>query len=583
MLIEEKDGGIYREGSDGYLTEQLTNFTAEIKTQIVAVDDEAEDIVYCVVGKCRGNDLPELQVPAPKFDSMGWVSRWGLGPIVYPHHDKSAACSATFIKEQSFGADTLKTYLCTGWHHDEDGWHFISHNEAVYADGTQSVETDLPGDLKRMQLSGGKHGVDGMPSMCGCVGPMLHMYAIQTVFGGTDFTLWLHGRSGSFKSSIAACALQYFGDYDHRHLTAGWNSTANSLEALCNYAKDTLVCIDDYVPTGNSYEQKSLERSAERLVRGLANQQGRGRLDESSKLQQTMWPRCGILATGEDVVGCGSLRGRMLILECSKGAIDKKALTKLQSQSLHRRAAMCQFVNWLAADWEAYKAQFATLSEEYAHSFMDSGGHERTPFMLGRLLAGYDLWCQCFHDGLGKYEDWAREQLLAAAAQQGQHLKQADNATHAVEIIRDGLTASTCHLQSSRGGEPDKGLRFGWKASAGGHGHTAGGKMLGYYDSSTREVYFLPNEFHEFVKRKSSGQIGVTAQTLRKRMFEGGFISEHGGRYVTRRRIAGHLKNVVVMPLDVLFDEESMPAEPTADEAMSDFIDNLPETWDAAF
>ena len=75
----------------------------------------------------------------------------------------------------------------------------------------------------------------------------------RAAFGAVDFSLFLAGRSGVFKTALAALCQQHFGAaMDASHLPGNFASTANALEELAFLAKDTLLVVDDFVPTGGT-------------------------------------------------------------------------------------------------------------------------------------------------------------------------------------------------------------------------------------------------------------------------------------------------------------------------------------------
>src|SRR5262249_34457909 len=108
----------------------------------------------------------------------------------------------------------------------------------------------------------------------------------RAVLGDTDFSLHLAGPTGCFKSEAAALAQQHFGPgLDARHLPANWSSTGNALEALAFTAKDALMVVDDFCPTGSASDVQRYHREADRLFRGQGNRAGRQRLRADASLR----------------------------------------------------------------------------------------------------------------------------------------------------------------------------------------------------------------------------------------------------------------------------------------------------------
>jgi integrase len=106
---------------------------------------------------------------------------------------------------------------------------------------------------------------------------------------------------------------------DARHLPANWASTGNALEGLALAAKDALLVVDDFWPSGSSADVQRLHREADRLFRGQGNRAGRQGMRADATLRPPKPPRGLLLSTGEDTPRGQSLRARLLVQEISPG------------------------------------------------------------------------------------------------------------------------------------------------------------------------------------------------------------------------------------------------------------------------
>ena len=105
----------------------------------------------------------------------------------------------------------------------------------------------------------------------------------RSILGAADFSVFIYGATGRFKTALASLLQQHFGTGFAAHrLPGSWASTANFNEVLTFIAKDTLLVIDDFRP--GAAERRRLEGEADRLLRAAANGAGRGRLKSE--------PRC---------------------------------------------------------------------------------------------------------------------------------------------------------------------------------------------------------------------------------------------------------------------------------------------------
>jgi hypothetical protein len=151
----------------------------------------------------------------------------------------------------------------------------------------------------------------------------------RAALGKADFSVFLTGPSGAFKTALAALCQHHFGAVlDASRLPANFASTPNALEGLAFTAKDTLLVVDDFAPTGTAGDH-ALRSVAERLFRA-AGTSGAGCV-------RAPQPPRAILATGEEVPRGQSLRARLLILELAPADVDRM---QLASASRWRRRAM---------------------------------------------------------------------------------------------------------------------------------------------------------------------------------------------------------------------------------------------------
>ena len=71
---------------------------------------------------------------------------------------------------------------------------------------------------------------------------------LQEVDINADYILWLEGKTGTRKSSIAAIALSHFGNFSRNKFVCSFRDTLNSIEKKSYIIKDSLNVIDDFNP-----------------------------------------------------------------------------------------------------------------------------------------------------------------------------------------------------------------------------------------------------------------------------------------------------------------------------------------------
>ena len=335
-------------------------------------DDGAEQTArFTVAGeRADGRELPPVQVAEADFAGMGWVTTaWHGEAVVYAGQGVRDHLRAAV---ELLSADRIRRteYAHTGWRRIGNAWLYLHGAGALGPDGAAAdIVVSLPDPLAGFRLPDpptGKglaaairaslallHGLAPDPIAFPLVGAV-YRAALGDAAGPIDLALHLAGPHGAGKSELAALCQQHYGPaMDRLHLPGGWSSTANATEGLAFTAKDALLVVDDYAPRGAAGDRQRLERDADRLLRAQGNRAGRQRMNRDGSLRPARPPRGLILSTGEDTPPGQSLRGRMLILEVSKGDVPLTRLTPHQNAAgagLFAQA-LAAFLHWLAPQY----------------------------------------------------------------------------------------------------------------------------------------------------------------------------------------------------------------------------------------
>ncbi len=313
---------------DGEFIVPLANFSATICTDVVE-DNGSERQRRVEIEARLGKRTSRFTIPAAAFAGMTWiVEHLGTEAIMMPGMTLKDHCR-TAIQMLSDKITHRTVYTHIGWRQLGEAWCFLHGAGAIGRDGSVAdVDVMLNDGLQRYVLP--------EPSQCeedvreairaslrvlevapDDVSLPIYMALWRAVLGAAPFSLYLVGPTGAGKSTLAALAQQHFGaDMDAHRLPGGWTSTANALGELQFLAKDALLTIDDFCPTGSQADQQRLHRDADRVFRSQGNGTGRQRMRSDGGLQTPKPPRGLILATGEDLPRGQSLQARMLVLKC---------------------------------------------------------------------------------------------------------------------------------------------------------------------------------------------------------------------------------------------------------------------------
>ncbi len=520
----------------------IANFTAEIIEEHRYIDGKKIDRHYMISGKNDTEKFDDVMINSDEFNSMRWVTNaWGSRAVIFPKNN-SREYLRTIMQISS--TPVIKTiYTHTGWIRIEGVDYYITNGNAISGNRKRNdIELKVPSELLCYQLplktenfnAAVKATLNLRERFPREIAWMIIGAIFRAPLGSADFCIHITGRTGTYKSEIAAIAQSHFGEVDARKLPASWSSTANALEALAYKAKDALIVVDDFIPQGTSAQIKSYQKTADQLIRGQGNQAGRARLTDTSNLQETMYPRGIILSTGEDTPEGQSVRGRMMIAELTPGDITTELLTAAQNDRPIYAEGMTAYIQWLAAD----KKDRRKDSKKIAVDMRDASvalGHSRTPQTYGELMSGIWMFLRFLGEKGMKTETVnklfaeAEEYLTKLARRQAEYIIAADPAEQFTSILRSIFAANAGHAKGMNGGIPKKAMLLGWTnvGDVDENEFKSHGPRLGWTEESTNTLYLDAAIAYDAIRRHSRGSITITRQTLYKRLREAGYLTKH--------------------------------------------------------
>ena len=346
-------------------------------------------------------------MPAERFTGMSWVTEaWGTAPVIFAGQGKKDHLRAA-IQMLSGSVPRRTVYGHLGWRRIGDRWAFLHCGGAIGADGAlDGVEVDTGTDGFLALRAAGAAG--GQAELADAVRASLALLDLgpdtitAPVLGAVyraplaepspvDFALHLTGPTGAFKTELAALAQAHFGAaFNGRRLPASWADTANMLEKKAFLAKDAVLVVDDFAPTGTTADVQRLHREADRLFRAAGNRSGRARMRADGGSRPTYYPRGLIISTGEDIPSGQSLRARLLVLELTPGEIPADALSAAQADAAKGlfAAAMAGYLRWLAPQIDDLKETLPERHRALRDVLVQGAQHRRTPDIAASLIRG---------------------------------------------------------------------------------------------------------------------------------------------------------------------------------------------------
>lgn len=335
-------------------------------------------------------ELLEIRVMADQWRDHTWIDSLP-GPPDYGHKRAELDQLQRAILAISENVVDEVLYRATGWRQNPDGSHrFIHRRGAITATGHEDVEVAFSGPIERYNLpdpirdpttlraawrDGSATMLDRLPARVAA--PLLGQ-VFRAVMGHNPWVLTLVGPPGSYKTSVAAKAMQHFGErWEHKKPASsmsGNGDTFNALRFKLHNAKDCLYWMDDFAPTRSWLEaQKHLEETA-RLIH---NQEERSRSSRDGlSISDGTGPRASGLCTSEVMPRPGSGAERMLVVPLAREDVDTALLFPLdEALSRHQRAlVMASYISWLAGDLVSKRGHYMNIADAYAEALVEQAG-----------------------------------------------------------------------------------------------------------------------------------------------------------------------------------------------------------------
>ena len=535
----------------------LCNFNARV------IEDRALDnglevtrrfaIELCIGG---GRALPCFEVTAAQFSSMTWVVREaGVKARI-----SAGQGSQDRLREaiQMFSTDVKEVYAYahTGWRKIDESWQYL-HS------GRSDVQVVLEPPLDRYALPEEPKDVAGALSQSLALLevapdtvtiPLLSCVYLAPLceFLHPDFVVFLVGKTGSLKSTLAALFLSHYGSFDRTSLPGSWESTDNALERRLSTLKDTLCIVDDYAPRADAFAQRKQAQRAQRIIRSMGNLSGRSRLKADLSERPEYIPRGLMVSTGEDLPPGQSILARILSVEVDREQLDLAAITQAQKSADQLSHAMAGYIDWLTPQLDELAQELREQWSQHRISFDQNTAHLRIPEILAYLALGMDLFTSYAQDlGLLTEEEVpdlaqrAQRALLELGTAHGQRVVEEDPAEVFLSTLSAMLAQGAISMAERNSYEEPEG-KVGWK--------------------DTEYAYLIPDAVKHAVGRylrESGGHFPYSARALNEALDgRGALVKGSDGKGTRLVKLGGKNRRVLQVRLAFL--------EPDDEEAEKD-------------
>lgn len=605
-----KNGSFYqtkhnREGNE--IEIRLSDFTCKIIEEVIT-EDGLQDASYLrIEGKrADGRGLPRVDVPLKSFFSSqggNWVNdAWGCAVRVMVGNTIQAQLRNCIHVLSQLDGDISKStiYKFTGWKKINSEWHYLTGSGAITEAGlVDTVQVDigaghmsryqLPEPLKEDALKQSVFDTLALLAICPSkphIGAALLSAVARAPLGEchpVDFALWVHGLTGSKKSSIAAIAQAFYGDFTARSFPANWSDSINDSEMKLHQAKNAIAVVDDFKPSVSLTESNKLHAMAERLVRNIGNQAGRGRRGSDMQSKAAPFPRSMVIITAEDLPRGQSLLGRLLILELTRSDVNNSTLTQLQEAANvgSLTGLMSAYLQWLAPRLDQFKKDLPKLVEQCRNFAMSEGvgtSHPRAPEIYANLVVGFRVFIDFIEDTGAINRDQAEEicnktesALQQAFKEQSVYQAEQDEAERFLQLLRASFSNGDAHIacRLNQGPPSLRPFVWGWRDSGTDQSGDTILKPMGdnvgwHYSAPDKppEIWLQQDAVFKVVQQFARGQgdsFLLSPQSLWRRLYEKGFIAKTESNpkserplLTVKRVISGRSIRVMILPAELV-------------------------------
>lgn len=202
------------------------------------------------------------------------------------------------------------------------------------------------------------------------------------------FLLFLHGRSGVGKTSLALAMTQL---ENREKAQYSLKSTSAGLEAGFGRYKDAVMLMDDLCPSASPAEAKILEHNLELVTRCFGDGNGKMRCDVFLDKFVQFEAAGGAIITGEYVTGVESSLARSIFLPLTKGDVDKGLLTKVQNDDTLLARFLWGFFSYICENHTATLGFLDQRCKEYRMQLQYQYSNSRYAEYQAQLMTASDL------------------------------------------------------------------------------------------------------------------------------------------------------------------------------------------------
>lgn len=526
---------------DGFITTEEVEFSARRRYQ--------QEGVVCVDKKTMIGSQPHVMFsPACR---------------IYPGKGNTSHYSE-FMQIQCEDADVETVYSHTGWIVNEKG-------ERVYLNGEYSIDKDGLSNFYTVELDPDFqcfkfYPVEDENEKCfdtvvrgitkavpDWVSVPLYAYIFLTPLNemlrsrGKEpcFSLYLIGKTGSYKSSLSKLLMCFFGQLNYADTApVTFLDTQNAIGRKLAVGADLPLLLDDRRPTNNSIDRQRYEGIEKYVSSAIGDRATRGRLNADSTAKVSYMAKSNLIVTAEEAfvnIGSSSI-ARSVSIELQPDTVNFPALQFLQDRPGHFNKVMQMYIQWTITEYERIQAVSDKLLKEYRDTFNEAG-HARLATAFSQLMFAYTMFLLFLKDhsqidgnGVQDELDRAKAIFLEMCEKQSKKVDSEKPTVLFVDLLREMLETKRVYIRDMRNFQTSNGEAVNTLS--------ASKSCIGYRDDEY--IYLIPNTVYTEVFKfySESGYTFPASKSSLWKMFadEGKLspeISKSGAVRMDRRKKIG--------------------------------------------
>ncbi len=343
-----------------------------------------------------------------------------------------------------------------------------------------------------------------------------------------DYILYLMGKSGSRKSTVAALMLSHFGNnFQRNNFPSSFRDTLNNLEKKAFILKDTLNVIDDLNPETGA---KTKITVFEKITAMYADRVGRGRMKTDGKgLRNPYTARGTCIATGEIIPNIPMSRlARTIIIPVKKDSINLEKLTNLQINREKLAYSMMLFISWVITNEQYIKQKAKNIMLELQKK-QNNEVHGRTNESINIMYIGYEFFLEFMkcnnilsEEDQHKLLDEGYNILFSICNNQQEEIEVSNPINMFYDAIDELISTNKIYLLDYKTGVPLT---------------NNNGKLAGYLNKEKDRYYFFESIIYGEVCKLyaiNGNNFPLTALSLWKYLQEEGYMENKSRKTVER-------------------------------------------------